>query len=67
MSRKHRPGRRTRRKRQPPEVIVLAPRQPLQDAPAPDDEAREVPAPERKRDRRREVVADMQEEARRWR
>lgn len=63
---RHQPGRRTRKKRQPPEVIVLAPRQPSQ-APAPDDEAREVPAPERQRDRRREVLADMQEEARRWR
>lgn len=68
MSRRHQPGRRTRRKRPEPEVIVLARRsQPPQGAPKPDDDTVGAQSPEHHRDRRGEVLADIREEARRWR
>jgi hypothetical protein len=68
MSRRHQPGRRSRkRKRDNPEVIILAPRQTPRKAPQPDDYAQLPPTPERQRDRRAEVLEDIQEEIRRWR
>lgn len=93
MSRRHTPGRRTRKKRPEtvgeqvanqvaktyhgkarklptPEIIILAPRirpESAQEAPEEPSATESPPKPKTASQRRAEVLADMKEEARRWR